>query len=175
MTKTIKIAKGYETIVDDDWYEKIPHTGERPRIRRGLIYVYRMYYIDGKAKAQSLHRIITNAKNGDIVDHINGDTLDNRNANLRIVTSSQSAANRKSFDGSSSKYKGVSWDKKSKAWRVQIQLNKKKIALGCSFKNEVDAAIAYNEAAKKYHREFAKLNEIFPASINERAANRSAI
>lgn len=106
-----------------------------------------------------LHRYLVSPLNGYFVDHINGDSLDNRLHNIRIVTYSENNRNTKSNKNTSSKYKGVSWLKESKKWRAAINIDGKKISLGC-FVSESDAAIAYNEAAKKYHGEFARLNNL---------------
>jgi len=98
-----------------------------------------------------------NAPKGCLVDHINGDGLDNRRANLRLATPSQNNCNKPGFN-KSSKYKGVSrTDLKKKQWRAVIHYNNEMIHLG-RFCNEVAAAKAYDKAAKKYHGEFAYLN-----------------
>src|SRR5438046_10138236 len=95
------------------------------------------------------------------VDHINGYPIDNTTRNLRIVTSVQNHHNRrKNKKNTSSKYKGVTWDKKSSVWRAQITNNKKHIHLRF-FNTEEEAAKPYNEAAKKYFGEYARLNEFY--------------
>ena len=101
-------------------------------------------------------------KNNYLVDHINGDKLDNRRQNLRLVTMSQSNMNRKSINFKRrqdifSKYKGVWWDRNK--WRAAITVAGKKIYLGRFF-DENEAALAYNKAALLYHGEFACLNRI---------------
>ena len=104
-----------------------------------------------------MHRVITNVSNNLQVDHINGDTLDNRRCNLRICTNQQNHRN-KSKNFGNSLYKGVAWHKKAKKWEAYIKYNKKN-HLGL-FLTQEEAALAYNIAAKKYFGEFAKLNEI---------------
>ncbi len=92
------------------------------------------------------------------IDHINGNALDNRRANLRIVTRAQNAKNRsKGSKKCSSVYKGVCWHKYNKKWSAEIKSNHRQIHLGY-FDDEIEAAKAYDEAAKKYHGEFACLN-----------------
>ena len=93
-------------------------------------------------------------------DHKNQDSFDNKKENLRITTYSQNNANRKKYKGNySSKYKGVSYKKDSDIYTTCIMVNKKAIHLG-SYLFEVDAAKAYNRAARKYFGEFASLNKI---------------
>lgn len=111
-----------------------------------------------------MHRLILNAKHGQFIDHINGDGLDNRKANLRFCTLSQNNANRKSAKDSSSKYLGVSFCKKSNKWRAHISVNNKIKHIG-TFKTEIEAALAYNKMAVKIHGKFAKPNIIGSPSV----------
>ena len=104
--------------------------------------------------------IIMNRQKGQVVDHINHNTLDNRKENLRLCTQSENLKNSSRHkDNASSKYKGVYLDKKSGSFYSRISFNYKRINLG-SFKTEVDAAEAYNIASLKYYGEFAHLNKI---------------
>lgn len=91
------------------------------------------------------------------IDHINGDRSDNRIANLRLASRVQNLANRQKQKDTSSKYKGVYWNKKEKKWKASIRTEGKKIHLGY-FVSEELAAKAYDEAAKKLHGDYAKLN-----------------
>jgi len=120
----------------------------------------------GKRERILLHRLIIKAKEHEIVDHENNNTLDNRNCNLRITDPTGNARNRlpgKFFKGKKqySKYKGVTRRKKTNGtlgrWTAAIKANSKSIHLG-DFSDEIDAASAYDKAALKYHGEFAKLN-----------------
>lgn len=101
-----------------------------------------------------LHNLIMGAK---WIDHKNGDTLDNRRDNLRKCTPMQNTWNRRSFKGSSSKFKGVSAVRGRPQYKYAIMVN------GVSYRgygqNEIEAAKKYNELAIKYHGEFARLNQ----------------
>lgn len=112
-----------------------------------------------KGKFIYLHRLVLNPKTGELIDHINGNKLDNRKENLRLCTNQQNTFNSKKQKNCSSKYKGVCWDKNKNKWLSQIRINEKHVQIG-RYKNEIDAAKAYNEVAKKYFGEFAKLNNI---------------
>ncbi len=105
-----------------------------------------------------MHREIMNAPAGKIVDHRDRAGLNNTKKNLRLVTRAENSRNcKKTNKPTSSKYRGVSWYGRRKRWRVQIRYNGMRKHLGF-FKNEDDAARAYDEAAKRHHGEFAGLN-----------------
>lgn len=105
-----------------------------------------------------MHRVLLNAKKHDICDHINGNRLDNRKLNLRIVTYAINAQNQlKTKKPRLSKFKGVTFDKGRNKWKSGIGHKGKFINLG-RFNVEVEAAAAYNEAAIKLFGQFAKLN-----------------
>jgi hypothetical protein len=127
---------------------------------------YGLYVVahPNKKEYYRLHRLIMQAKEGDIVDHINGNPLDNRKCNLRITNATGNNMNaKKRKDGLTSKYKGVCKNTTkgpklhSHPYRAQIQANKKKIALGI-FKTEEEAAKVYDAKAIELFGEYAKLN-----------------
>jgi len=94
-------------------------------------------------------------------------------SNLRLATHSQNTCNKQNKRaGCSSQYRGVSFDRKRKYWNVQVVLEGKYVFFG-RYKSEIEAAKAYDEAARKYHGEFARLN--FPESADsvQRAAYRT--
>jgi hypothetical protein len=109
-----------------------------------------------------LHQEIIDVPKGMLIDHINHNPMDNRSANLRAATHSQNICHRRKRSGAKySKYKGITWRKDTRKWVARITFEKIGIHLGF-FENEIDAARAYDDAAKIYHGEFASLN--FPES-----------
>ena len=159
--RRIRFVQPKYAIVDPDDYERLKkYEWEARRSRRSPFYAARQaIHPSGiKCKLIFMHREIIEIADGMLTDHINHNSLDNRKANLRPATPTQSNCNRRKCSGpSKSKYKGVYFKKHIKKWVVQIGINKKIIHVGC-FKKEIDAARAYDEAAKKYHGEFASLN-----------------
>jgi hypothetical protein len=111
----------------------------------------------GKSCMIYMHRVITNAPKGMEVDHKSGETLDNTKSNLRICTRQQNRMNSVGHGKGSSVYKGVSWVACEKKWYAEITLNHREFFLG-SFKEEIDAAKAYDKAAFEYFKEFARPN-----------------
>lgn len=105
----------------------------------------------------TMHRLILKPPHGLQVDHINGDGLDNRRANLRACTQFQNQQNKRSVAGSSSAFKGVSWDKALHRWQARIRPFGRLTNIGL-FDSELEAAKAYDAKAKEFYGEFARLN-----------------
>lgn len=108
---------------------------------------------DGRWTSQKLHQLITGYA---ITDHINGDGLDNRRSNLREATHAENLCNQLRAPGGSG-FKGVTWFKSRGDWKAQIMKQGKNYHLGYHATAE-DAALAYDEAARRLHGEFATLN-----------------
>lgn len=152
--KEIPLTQGQFAIVDDDdfdwlsqwkWCALKRKSGDFYAVRRkpygGLLY---------------MHKVILNITTGD-TDHINLNKLDNRRSNLRPATRSQNMRNLnkiKRNGTSTSQYKGVYW--RRNRWEVSIRLPKRTY-LG-SFDSEIDAAHAYDAAARDCFGEFARTN-----------------
>jgi|WetSurMetagenome_2_1015567.scaffolds.fasta_scaffold348709_2 hypothetical protein len=119
--------------------------------------------ITGKLAPVLLHRYLIRSESAKRVDHRDGNGLNNRMSNLRIVTSSQNGMNMRARSGGSSRFKGV-W--RPTRWRASIKIDRGTIRLG-SFATEEEAARAYDEAARRLFGEFAAVN--FPRD-GERSA-----
>ena len=98
-----------------------------------------------------------NAPAGLVVDHIDGNGLNNRKSNLRVCTQAQNSLNSRPRRNSSSRYKGVSFYKRDKIWQAQIFYNFRTINIG-RFDDEIEAALAYDRKAAELFGEFAYLN-----------------
>lgn len=116
----------------------------------------RAEFSNGKRKNVGMHKDVLKVPDGMVVDHINGNGLDNRKANLRPATMMQNSWNRRTRRGKN-RFKGVTWEKGVKKWRAVLAHSGKYTTLGY-FTDEIEAAKAYDEAAKKYQGEFAVLN-----------------
>lgn len=109
----------------------------------------------GGGRYISMHANILGSKSGFVIDHKNGDSLDNRLCNLRFATKSQNAMNSIAFGHNTSGHKGVSWSRPNNRWKAYIMKNQKQMHLGY-FKKKLDAVNARLVAEKKYFGEFAR-------------------
>ena len=110
-----------------------------------------------------MHRLILGEPPSDqkvIVDHRDGNGLNNQRSNLRWVTKQENNCNRRSVG--SSQFLGVSWNKRHRKWTSQIRKDGKRTHLG-TFVSEIEAAKAYDAKAIQLHGEFANLN--FPMEV----------
>lgn len=145
MTKKIKLTQEQYTLVDDEDFDFLNQWKWFAIKTKSGFYAARNKRIceDLKRGHLLMHRAIMNPDKELFVDHIDGNTLNNRKTNLRIVTHRQNHQNRHSKV--SSKYPGVSYDKAKNRWRPCIRINGKSIHLG-TFKNEKRAFEVYKEA-----------------------------
>jgi hypothetical protein len=153
LTKYIPLSSGKFAIVDDEDYEWLNETKWADDSNG-----YAVRKVKGKKTTEKMHRLVLNAKDGEVVDHINRIPWDNRKENLRIATVRQNSANKGHYSTNKSGYKGVAVYSNGR-WTAQITVNYRKIHLGV-FECKHEAAFVYNEAAVKYFGEYAKLNEI---------------
>lgn len=156
--KQIPLTQGKLTLVDDQDYDFLMQW--KWHIQKSHKTIYAIRTDNFNHTTIRMHRIIAKRMRLEgHIDHKDQNGLNNQRDNLRFATNSQQGANQKKHNNNTSGYKGVYWRKDNHKWRVEINVNGKRINLGC-FENSKDAARAYNEAAIKYHGEFAVLNEV---------------
>lgn len=153
--KKIPLTKGKYALVDDGDFEWLNE--HKWCVSHGYA-VRRLSKAEG-FRVVFMHRVIANTPENMKTDHINGDTLDNKRTNLRVCTQAQNVANRRKQPGTTSTYKGVSWQKYAKKWQAHISEKNRSKYLGL-YADEAGAAKAYNVAAQELFGVFAKLNDI---------------
>lgn len=163
--RRIQLTQNKQTFVDDgdcpllSEYKWCAHrTGKKVG---HTFYAERGFRINGRHHIVLMHRLILGLRAGDHreTDHIDGNGLNNQRINLRICSRSENNQNRRVLKGSSSQYRGVSWDGDRKKWRASIKWRGKQSYLGL-FVLEVEAALAYNRAAREHYGEYARLNDV---------------
>lgn len=149
---------GYNVLIDDEDFNKINNHNwsiEKYALKKGKHYF--RYFDNTITNTITLHRLVMGCVLYDKkeVDHINGDTLDNRKQNLRICTHTQNMQNQKKRINNRTGYKGVDYNKEHKKYCARIAINKRQIRLGY-YNTAKEAYAAYCEASKKYHGEFGR-------------------
>jgi hypothetical protein len=120
---------------------------------------------DGSRTTLRMHQLLIPGT--EHVDHVNGDGLDNRRANLRAASTAENAHNQRKPRNNTSGFKGVYFDKIKGKWKARIMIDGRQISLGYHFDPET-AASAYDSAAREHHGAFATLN--FPEPGEQGAA-----
>ena len=151
MPKEITLNNGMKTKVDDDVFEWA-HKFKWNALTGGMGMIYASRHHRGKVEL--LHRLITCAPRGMVVDHINHDTLDNQIQNLRVCSQSENLMNRKISKNSTTGYSGVHIDSVRKKFGADIGVKGKRIFLG-RFTTLEDAVKARLKAEREYFKEFA--------------------
>lgn len=161
----IELTRGYFTLIDRADYERVTQFSWYAQTRKSNRLVYasrgsnagRVSPYGCVSKHRYLHRYIVDAPDGFVVDHINGDPLDNRRANLRVVTQSQNIANSRVYNPSG--FKGVT--PRGDRWVAQIRKGSRIHVIG-TYDLVEDAAKAFDDEAYRLHGKCARLN--FPRS-----------
>lgn len=156
--REIPLTRGFVAIVDDEDFDWLSQWRWCATQRPGRGYAIRsaQCVVDGRKRGVSIlmHRQILDAQPGQLVDHINGDPRDNRRANLRICTANQNSYNRRAYGRWP--YKGLN-QTASGRWKAEVRAEGRRHHVG-TFATAEEAARAYDEAAKRLHGEFARLN-----------------
>lgn len=155
----VKLSQNKIAIIDKSDFEKVGKYNWSALKYKNGYYAGRMF-ANGpkKRKMIYMHRFILDLTNkNDHTDHINMNGLDNRRTNLRVCNNTQNQYNVKLTLRNKSGYKGVSWNRNGQRWVVHINYKGNRVFIGY-YDNIIDAAIAYDKAAFRYHGEFANTN-----------------
>ncbi len=149
--KTLKCLNDkYEILVDNDIYELLKNNTIYISVKRNVPYAYFKNNI-------YLSRFIVQAKRKDFVDHINGNTLDNRKCNLRLCTNADNLKNRVNLPkNNTSGILGVRFRKDRNKWYSELQVNNKTIRLG-SYLTKEEAIKARKNGEEKYFKEYKSI------------------
>lgn len=156
--KIIKAYHGQEIMIDDENFDFLNQFVWKV-IKK--MKTYKDVQSTHFGKIVRMSRLIMKITDPKIfIDHIDGNTFNNQKSNLRLATPRQNSRNIGKRKGNyTSKYKGVNWNKVKNKWDSRIATDHGRVHVGY-FDNEIDAAKAWNNAAVKYHKEFARLNVI---------------
>jgi len=128
-------------LVDDEDYENLIDYRYRLNSKG---YAIRSHSVDGKEIIVAMHRTIMQPPTGLVVDHIDGNRLNNTRANLRVITQQQNLMNRRVFKNNSTGFKGVTFQHGK--WHARIEKDGQAIHLG--FHDDLKtAALVYDCAA----------------------------
>lgn len=153
----VPLTKGYVAVIDAEDAAMIGQWNWCVIVAKGATpYAYRSAsrYPDGNLTIR-MHRLIMNATSAIDVDHINGDGLDNRKANLRLATASENLRNSKISSRNTSGVKGISWDAPRGKWAAEIRADGMRHKLG-RFADKTEAIRVVQEARINLHGAFAR-------------------
>jgi hypothetical protein len=175
--REIPLANGRGVaLVDDEDYELVSQYTWAASTTGNQTYAVHRYDGDGKRRSLRMHRLILTEV--PIVDHKDGNGLNNTRKNLRAANNRTNAFNTGPYSrrrGKTSRFKGVSFVKDARPperpWRAVIRAFGTDHFLG-NFASQEEAAQAYDGAARRHHGEFARLN--FPDRKPIRAERESS-
>lgn len=163
----IALGKGHVAVIDDEDANLVAGFKWYPMTVEGKVYAAGWKHMPPGRFFVHLHRLIANAQPGELIDHVDRDSLNCRRSNLRRGTRQQNSQNRgPARKLCTSRYKGVFLCRQTGRYRARICHNMKQIYLGY-FDREEDAARAYNAKAAELFGEFAYLNPV-PEPAEER-------
>jgi HNH endonuclease len=154
------LTKGQHALVDDEDYERVVAAGPWFAYHHASGTYYPKHTMVDR-RTLPLANFILGAPVGQIVDHIDRNPLNNCKSNLRVVTRTVNAQNRRKNSNASSKYYGVYWNSYNNNWRAEIRRGTKRYTIG-SFRDEVIAARAYDKKALELYGGEARIN--FPVT-----------
>jgi hypothetical protein len=156
-TWRLPLTKGYEALIDAQDVAFVEQWCWYAAESDGCVYAARTYHVDGKRVREYLHKAVTGSDT--LLDHVDGNGLNNMRTNLRPVTSSQNAMNRKLFRTNTHGVKGVSWHAAKRRWTARITVDGKTKTIGY-FRDILEAGEAYERAAEELHGQFRRMPRV---------------
>jgi hypothetical protein len=166
-TDRIPLTQGFVAFIDPDDFDLVITRRWYAHCEKGLVYAWSF-------GATRMHRFIVGAGPGQLVDHRDGNTLNNRRSNLRLATTSQNGMNSKGWS-TGTKFKGIYWYKATGQWTGQVKgRDGLRHSIGYH-DDEINAALARDRVAIRVQGEYARLNFSKPEDVAaERAARQAA-
>ncbi|MCK4958549.1 MAG: HNH endonuclease, partial [Planctomycetes bacterium] len=155
--RRIPLTRGRFAIVDAEDYARLSRYNWYAKGGPHTFYAVRRGMRNTEKRTVFMHRVITDAPGGLVVDHIDHNGINNCKSNLRVCTAAENNRNTRGRSDSKSRYKGVNWGNRDRKYSARICCNGKRITVG-HFDDEVKAAKAYDKKAKELFGEFAYLN-----------------
>jgi hypothetical protein len=148
----VPLTRGYEAIIDADQVGMVSGSLWAAHEDRGTVYAR----AKRGQKTVLMHRLLTGAVKGQLVDHINCNGLDNRRCNLRLADHAQNAHNQRARTTNKSGVKGVTWRSSAAKWHARIRTRGVERHLG--FFDDFEAACAaYANASRELHGDFSRI------------------
>jgi hypothetical protein len=153
----VPLTKGYEAVIDADDARLVEPWRWSAKVTKWTVYAERSYRDNGTRFTVKMHRSILGAEAGALVDHRDGNGLNNRRGNLRFATRAENARNRRIGKDNTSGFKGVTFYKPYGTWRAQICVDNHKMHLGY-FDTPEGAYAEYCAASERLHGNFSKVS-----------------
>ena len=158
--RLIPLTQGYAALVSDKDYSRVAQFNWQVEIKEKPYAGRNVRKEDGRKTRQALHCFILGINDpATEIDHRDGNGLNCQRGNLRRCNRQQNGSSLRLSKRNTSGFKGVYWHKRAQKWMAYINPNRLRIHLGL-FTDKIEAAKAYNTAARKYFGKFAKLNEV---------------
>lgn len=160
----VRLTRGYTAVIDAADVGFVEGFNWHSAVFKGTAYAVRNAPKPcGGQSTLRMHRIITSAQESLVVDHINGDGLDNRRQNLRVVSHALNMRNQSLRSDNKSGLKGIRWREPTQKWNAYINVDGKHYSLG-HYATKEEAYAAYIEGSKRFHGEFARAAQGMPIS-----------
>lgn len=156
--KRVQLSQGKFALVDDGDFDSVNRWKwsfqKMPTVDG---YAVRVVKENGRYRKIYLHRFLCGFPTGKVIDHVDGDGLNNQRENLRVCVQHENISNQRKKKNNTSGFKGVSFHRRTGKWAAQITFQRVKRHIGL-FPDAQSASDAYDQASKKTHGEFGLPN-----------------